>query len=74
MGKAYSENVQNGTCYSYILQEEEQTGVEIYISKRELANMSYSVLICGNSVANVYKFKTLMVSPEVLKQQCQSSV
>lgn len=34
VGKVYSENVKNGTCYSYLIQEEEDQGVEIYISKR----------------------------------------
>ena len=34
IGKVYSETVKNGTCYSYLLQDEEDTGLELYISKR----------------------------------------
>lgn len=63
IGKVYSENVKNGTCVSYLIQDEDKTGLEIYISKREFANMQYAVFVCGNHINNVKQVKTLTITP-----------
>ena len=74
VGTVYSENVQNGTCYTYFIQEEEDTGLEIYISKREFANMKYSVFICGNSITNAEKVSTLILKPNVIRKHCNNNI
>ena len=66
--------MKNGTCYSFLIQEEEDTGLDIYISKREFANMKYSVFICGNSIANAERMKTLTLKPSVIKQHCENNL
>lgn len=54
------------------MQEDDKT-VDLYISKREFANLTYSVLLCGNSVPKLSSFKNIEVSPALIFEHCKNS-
>ena len=72
IGKVYNEVVHDSTCFSYLLQEEDKT-VDLYISKREFANLTYAVLLCGNHVPQLSAAKSVEVSPALLAEHCKNS-
>lgn len=36
--------------------------------------MQYSVLVCGNSISNANREKTLILRPDVIKNRCQNTI
>jgi len=58
------------TCFSYLIPEDNEQSVLLYISKREFARMGYSVLLCGNRFDLMDGLTTLKLSPEVIAKNC----
>ena len=73
IGKLYAETVKNGTCFSYLLTDHTDKDIELYVSKREYESLSYSILICGNSVKGVMTRTFLKLSAKTINGVCEKS-
>jgi hypothetical protein len=63
IGTVYNTVAKDGSCFSYLLDDDHNKVLDIYISKREFASLSYSVLLCGNSIKGANSMHTLHLSP-----------